>query len=360
MKKIFSIIICLAILYACFIPVYASNVDYNTEANEIIAYKANQSTTLQKFLCENVGIHSEWYIISLHQLGKTEEFEPYSISLAEYLSKNKLMGTNAQRCAMGFLASNCKSAYIDVTAESTIGTQGIMSYIWGLHLLNNGVKSAQFTKEALAKKIASLAIESGGFALSGAYANVDVTAMAISALAPYYELLPEVKEVVDPSLAFLSSVQTQNGGFINYGVENSESVSQVIIALCSLGIDPTMDERFIKNGNSTIDALLSYKLENGGYSHVISEEENEIATQQALLAFVALARLDLGKGPLFLLDEQKDQTPKNFKDVSFEKTEDKVDTQPVNIKNTVSIAVIAVCAAGIVIVLLIPKKKTTD
>lgn len=360
MKKIVSLILCLVLLNVFTLSAYASNVDYNAEANEIISHKIDQSGTLKKFLCDNVGIHSEWYVIALHQLGQTEEFEAYSTSLAAYLSKNKLLGTNAQRCAIGFLAANCKSTYIDITAEDTIGTQGIMSYIWGLHLLNNGAKSTKFTKESLAQKIASFSIESGGFALSGTSANIDVTAMAICALSPYYESLPEVKEVIDLSLAFISSAQTENGGFINYGVENSESVAQVIIALCSLGIDPTADERFIKNGNSAVDSLLSYKLESSGYSHATSEVENEIATEQALLAFVALARLESGKGALFILDEQGDNTPKNFKDVSFENSDDNVDTQPVNIKNIVSIAIIAVCAVGIGIVLLIPKKKTTE
>ena len=45
----------------------------------------------------------------------------------------------------------------------------------------------------------------------------------------------------------MSNAQNENGGFASWGSVNSESCAQVLVALTSLGIDPTNDERFIKN-----------------------------------------------------------------------------------------------------------------
>ena len=70
----------------------------------------------------------------------------------------------------------------------------------------------------------------------------------------------------------------------------------MIIALCSLGIDPKTDERFIKNGNSVFDALMSFRLSDGSFAHGIDEKEgNNIATEQAMLALCSMIKMRDGK-----------------------------------------------------------------
>ena len=49
---------------------------------------------------------------------------------------------------------------------------------------------------------------------------------------------------------WLSSQQLEDGNYSSYGVPNTESTAQVILALSSLGIDGFTDERFIKNENT--------------------------------------------------------------------------------------------------------------
>ena len=83
--------------------------------------------------------------------------------------------------------------------------------------------------------------------------------MAVQALAPYYNSEKEysyrnlnsdaasakkVREAVDEALDCLSEAQLPDGDFKSWGTENSESCSQVIIALCALGIDLFNDDRF--------------------------------------------------------------------------------------------------------------------
>ena len=86
-------------------------------------------------------------------------------------------------------------------------------------------------------------------------ADSDMTGMALQSLAPYYSRDPAVQEAVDRAIARLSQMQNDDGGYSSWGTANSESIAQVVVALTALGIDPATDARFVKNGNSAIDAL---------------------------------------------------------------------------------------------------------
>ncbi len=350
---------------AMFTP-HCAALEANDYINGIIDHKSEESGAKNteewsKKLADVAGTGSEWYIMSLHQLGEYDLSE-YAVSLAEYLSEKNVGGTEGIRCALGFIAANCKSVYIDYAAERFIGSQGIMSYIWGLHLLNNGAKSSSYTCESLAEEIVGMRLSDGGFALSGDNGNADVTAMAVCALAPYYDTVESVKEAIDDAVSFLSSTQGENGGFFNYGVENCESSAQVVTTLCTLGIDPQTDERFIKNGISVFDAMCDYALASGEFEHTKGAGANNMATQQALYALISFERLRERKGSFFIFDEQADATPKGFKDVVFEKniTDYAVEEEKADIKTVVCVTIIVLCAIGIVITLIFPKKKKED
>jgi hypothetical protein len=99
-----------------------------------------------------------------------------------------------------------------------------------------------------------------GWALSGTVSDVDVTAMAIQALAPHYKSKAKVKTAVDAALTLLSERQMSTGEFQSYGKANSQSTSQVITALSCLGINGITDTRFIKHDNTLLDGLLRYQL----------------------------------------------------------------------------------------------------
>ena len=120
----------------------------------------------------------------------------------------------------------------------------------------------------------------GGWALAGDTADVDVTAMAIQALAPYIDD-EKVSTAVESGLTFLSDSLDENCGY-----SSCESISQTLIALAAMGIDPLTDERFIVDGITLTDALETYATESG-YKHIIDGEENLMATEQAALALTA-------------------------------------------------------------------------
>lgn len=139
----------------------------------------------------------------------------------------------------------------------------------------------------------------GGWALSGTSFNADITGMALQALAPYREDA-EVAEAAALAFDCLSKNQCESGGFKYGSGETSESVAQVIVACATWGIDPHTDSRFIKNGNSAIDALLEYYDEDEAmFKHFIMAESNNMATDQACYALIAYDRFLKGKTALY-------------------------------------------------------------
>ena len=126
--------------------------------------------------------------------------------------------------------------------------------------------------------------------------------MTVQCLAPYYGR-PAVKTAVDRALTVLSSKQSDDGGFSSYySAKNPESAAQVIVALTSLGINPLTDSRFIKNENSAVDFMLSFRASDRGFTHTSGGTYNLSATTQVLYSLVSIYRLQHGKGRLYELN----------------------------------------------------------
>ncbi len=143
-------------------------------------------------------------------------------------------------------------------------------------------------------------LANGGWAFAGTAADPDITSMAIYSLAPYVDENEAVKAAVDRAISVLSAMQKDNGGYASWGSENVESCAQVIVACTSLGINPDTDERFVKAGNSVVDALLSFYVESEcAFSHVADGPANAMATDQAVYALVSYKRIVDGKTSLF-------------------------------------------------------------
>ena len=187
---------------------------------------------------------------------------------------------------------------------SYVTKQGINGAMYALLALDCGgydvPEGGTATREALINAILAKALPAGGWTYSGAEADPDMTAVAIQALAPYYGSNESVKAAVDKALEVLSAMQTENGGFISSGSENSESSAQVTIALTALGIDPEKDGRFVKNGKSALDALCSYAADGGGFRHIAADSAPDaVATQQGYCALVAYQRFINGSSRLY-------------------------------------------------------------
>ncbi|SFF10696.1 S-layer homology domain-containing protein [Paenibacillus catalpae] len=144
---------------------------------------------------------------------------------------------------------------------------------------------ANLIQYMLDKEVKKGTENAGGWGF-GNFVDVDLTAMALQALAPYYNNNSDVKSAADRAVAWLSKSQSSKDG----GYSSSESIAQVIVALSALGIDSNSDPRFVKNGNSLIDAFLQYALPDGGFRHTKTGGVNGMATDQGTYALVAYDR----------------------------------------------------------------------
>ncbi len=316
MRKVFCVLCALILLSA--LP--AAAIDGDT-FNEQIAPNAGTSS-------------AEWYVFTYRMQGDEIDYSLYNAYLDKALETKALSAVEIQRCALAKLAIGLSDG---TTVDETAGKGGIMSYIFALHLLNNGATSELYTTDSLTQTIASMQLQSGGFALSGESGVTDVTAMAITALAPL-----GMTETIQKALTFLANTRQPSGGYKSYGCENCEATAMVLIALAAT--DSLGDERFA----GLADILNQYAV-SGGYSHTAGGAKNAMATVQAECAKAAITYAQCGK-QVFVFD--KTSPPRA---VSLDESQETKSTSP-SVK-IIIIAIIAVCGLACVTALLLQKKR---
>ena len=187
---------------------------------------------------------------------------------------------------------------------SWIKKQGLNGTIWALIALdsNDYATSDTTIRQQCVDSIVSLQHDDGGWSLMAnkTYASdPDITGMALTALYPYRDQ-PAVAEACAEAIACLSTIQNDNGTYTSGGSECAESCAWVIIACTAWGINPDIDSRFIKNGNSVVDGLLAHYVEEEAmFQHIIGAGSNAMATDQSCYALVAYDRFINDKAALF-------------------------------------------------------------
>ena len=170
----------------------------------------------------------------------------------------------------------------------------------------NKTAKIQATRDMYIDEILRRQLNDGGFSLSGGTtessknekADADVTAMVLQALAKY-QGRSAVKTATAKALVCLSNIQKAEGGFASFGTTSTESAVQVIVALCELGI-PLDDARFVKNGKTVMDALLSLYTKGNGFSHASDGSGNDqMPSEQGLYGLTAAVRAAEGKNTLY-------------------------------------------------------------
>lgn len=248
----------------------------------------------------------EWMVIGLARSGRTVPAGYYD-NVVEYVKANadaneRLHPTKVTDNARVILALTAIGK--DVTnvgghnllkgldSMAYVQAQDINGPIFTLIALDshNYPTMGDVTREKLIQVILDAQLNDGGWNLSAENADPDMTAMAIQALAPYCKTNETVKAAVDKALEALSALQRTDGGFGSWDTVNSESCAQVIVALTALGIDPTADSRFVKNGHTVLDALAGFYVTGGGFRHTAGGERNDMATEQGYYALAAYYR----------------------------------------------------------------------
>ena len=382
-KKIFSTICAIALCITTFLgvqlrtplSVYASEQKspYNVALEIIDWKKMTVGSTSDGYLINDTFLTQagttpgDWYPIGLGRLGVQDNQAGYLAVINDNVQKryettaklDKAKATEWHRISLAVLASGGnprrmgENGDIDLIADGTynrvdakgnglLGKQGINGFIWGLIALDSMQyevpENAYYSRDDIILNILNRQLADGGWALTGNVSDPDITAMAIQSLAPYYnsekeytyenkkiqsdgtQITKKVRGVVDEGVFWLSSVQNEDGGYSSWGTENCESVVQVAVALCSLGIDIFSDSRFIKDGNTIYDAILSYQNADGGFLHSktydpenptsLPDKSNTMASEQTLYGMVAIHRYQNGMRRLYDFRQEQSEALK--------------------------------------------------
>ena len=261
----------------------------------------------------------DWLAMAMALSGAKECYADYLAALKAYVvdayAKNGYLDRNRateyHRIALTVLAlggdpthfgTKPDGSAIDLIAEGTYnyardpGAQGLNGWIWALLALDaedtEVPDDARYSREDMVSAIVIAQEPDGGFGLIPGKSDVDITAMAVQALAPYRD---QLETEIDAALSYLSGQLTDTCGYIAYGDENAESTAQVILALCALGVDPETDDRFVKDEHTLLTELFRFRKEDGTYSHILEGPGDGLATAQSVLALVAVQRVRDGQ-----------------------------------------------------------------
>ena len=190
--------------------------------------------------------------------------------------------------------------------------QGLNGPIWALIALDSRdyPEPTAGIRQKYIDRILACQLSDGGWNLFGGTsaadknqtADPDITGMALQALAKY-QSQSAVATAIQKALDCMSAQQADDGGFSSMGDSNAESIVQMIVALCELGLDPD-DPRFVKNGTSMLDALMKFRQSNGGFNHMASGGgNNQMTAEQAFYGLVAVQRQRAGKNSLYRMGD---------------------------------------------------------
>ena len=301
-----------AVLSLCFLSGCGEKTpDLDTAVTKTAQY---EQKTVTSPASDSLG--GEWVVIPLARSGEKIEdgyFEKYRANLEKrvkeqngILSENRY--TEYSRAVLAAKAIGEDPTDIggfDIQAPledyETVISQGINGAVYALLALNADQTEADGELEQ--KYLAYILDQEkpdGGFSLddSSDQADVDITAMTLQSLAAYQDEA-QVKEAVEKGIQVLADAQDSDGGSVAYGDKSSESISQVILALSTYGIDCETDERFQKNGKGLYNALMEFYQKDGSFSHLADGETNPMATDQGFCALVAYQRFKNGKSPFY-------------------------------------------------------------
>lgn len=296
---------------------------------------------------------------------KSTEYSRLTLAMSALGYDIRKMGSEGQYDFVDKLSQSNKYSY----------RQGINGPIWELLALNTGGYSLVENPSTFSAKsdinsagkmidyIMNLEIIQangivGGWALMGKAPDPDITGMAIQGLALYYTeaipypkdaktSFPEFKKAVERAIVQMSAMQVGTGGFNAWGNANAESLTQVIVALTALNMDPlstniylpTIDRTvsFVGKGavhdgvytENMMDNLYTFwawgsgsSPEVAGFKHVTTGYDggggsgtgvNAMATDQALYGLIAYDRFKKGEKPLYDMSDQINGEYKNMK-----------------------------------------------
>lgn len=280
------------------------------------------------------SVGGEWAVLGLARSGYSvpdEYYQNYYATVEKYvkacsgnLHNKKYTEYSRVIVALSSIGKDARNvAGYDLTKalgdyDKTIW-QGLNGPIWALIALDsrnypmpqNPEAKTQATRQMYIDRILACQLGDGGWSLFGGTSaaasgdggsDPDITGMALQALAKYQDQ-SKVKKATEEALTCMSKQQNANGGYASWGSVNSESCVQIITALCELGVSLD-DPRFVKNGKTLLDNLMTFYQKGNGFLHVIDGSgSNQMASEQGFYGLIAAQRAQKGKNSLYRMSD---------------------------------------------------------
>ena len=283
-----------AILLAVALLVFCGCADNKSPLDSAVAYLVKNTETLAP-----ASIGGDYTAMALAQTANNGSLiDEYKNNLLNYVAERKgilhsTRYTEYSRISIGAAAVGLDPKNIggyDIITPlldfEKVTSQGINGAAWALIALdtcNVTDNIGDIRLDYVEYILASQNVDGSFGRLSGS--EIDITAMCLRALAGYTSDA-SVAAACERGIDFIAASQSDSGTFLSPYGESSETISQVLLALCALdmGLD---DPRFDANTSLT-DALLAYQNPDGGFSHLKGSKSDRLATEQAVLALIAL------------------------------------------------------------------------
>lgn len=215
----------------------------------------------------------------------------------------------------GSKADLVSEGIVNWSYTANYGEQGSNAWIWGLLALSASdakpSDDARYPAHVMVDALLACQASDGSFSLNEkeGSGSVDVTGMALSALAPYRDR-EDVSQAIDKAIEYLSEVQREEGCYSDEMAGSDptcESTAMAVIGLSACGVDVDTDERFIKGGVSLLAGLLSFQKDDGTFAHTISDlsdaDVDTLPSEQALRALLSYIELaNGGDGNVYTAD----------------------------------------------------------
>ena len=303
-KKLVSILLVL-VMVLCLVPTAMAEVS-PTEAE---AYAATRSRLFQQkdsYSWAKGNINSnDWCVFGLARDGVSIP-RSYINSVKAFTPTTS---TDVTDCARAILAlTACGEAVSDAllagvtNGDNMTSTNAVIFALLALDSKNYTVPTGSMSRNELVTLLLSLQQDDDAWGYSYASGtdwvtawgtDVDTTAEAITALAPYYNTNDNVKTAVDNALTWLEGQQFEAGTFGGWGSASVESTAQVIVALTTLGLDPTT-----WNEKDAVTAMCTMALPAGGFVNW-ENKYDEYSTSNGYYALVAYERFKAHKTALY-------------------------------------------------------------
>ena len=206
-NKVIVFLTVIVLIFTGATGVKADTPDIDDCINKTLEYEYKEAavTDAQSFVNDGLmavaGISPcEWWVINIKALYPETDFSEYVKAVEKYLDEaENIKPTDYERIALAFYILGEKDDFIREVIKEQTGKMGIMSVIYGLMPAAYGGYDADYIAESLLE----FQLPDGSFSVNQKAGDVDVTAMALQAMAPLRE---KYKAKINNALEYLKSL----------------------------------------------------------------------------------------------------------------------------------------------------------